>query len=81
MISDAIVVAILSLIGTLAGSYFSNRKGQVLIAYRLEQLETKVQAHNNLIERTYKLEEQSAIHEEKLKVTSHRLEDLERKTG
>lgn len=81
MISDAIIVAVLSLIGTLAGSYFSNRKGQVLIAYRLEQLETKVQAHNNLIERTYKLEEQSAIHEEKLKVTSHRLEDLERKTG
>lgn len=81
MISDAIIVAVLSLVGTLAGSYFSNRKGQVLIAYRLEQLETKVQAHNNLIERTYKLEEQSAIHEEKLKVTSHRLEDLERKTG
>lgn len=67
MISDAIVVAVLSLIGTLAGSYFSNRKGQILIAYRLEQLEVKVQAHNNLIERTYKLEEQSAIHDERLK--------------
>ena len=67
MLSDAIVVAILSLIGTLAGSYFSNRKGQILIAYRLEQLEHKVQLHNNLIERTYKLEEQTAIQEEKIK--------------
>ena len=81
MISDAIVVAILSLIGTLAGSYFSNRKGQILIAYRLEQLESKVNKHNQVIERTYKLEELTAIQEEKLKVTSHRLEDLERKTG
>jgi len=67
MISDAIVVAILSLIGTLAGSYFSNRKGQILIAYRLEQLEIKVQAHNSLVERTYKLEEQTAIQDERLK--------------
>lgn len=67
MISDAIVVAILSLIGTLAGSYFSNRKGQILIAYRLEQLEIKVQAHNSLVERTYKLEEQTAIQGERIK--------------
>ncbi len=67
MISDAIIVAVLSLIGTLAGSYFSNRKGQILIAYRLEQLEIKVQAHNSLVERTYKLEEQSAIQGERIK--------------
>ena len=81
MISDAIIVAVLSLIGTLAGSYFSNRKGQILIAYRLEQLEVRVQKHNNLIERTYKLEEQTAIHEEKLKVANARILDLEHKTG
>lgn len=81
MISDAIVVAILSLIGTLAGSYFSNRKGQILIAYRLEQLENKVNKHNQVIERTYKLEELTAIHEEKLKVANHRIDDLEHKAG
>ena len=81
MISDAIIVAVLSLIGTLAGSYFSNRKGQVLIAYRLEQLESKVNAHNQVIERTYKLEELTAIHEEKLKVANHRIDDLEHKAG
>lgn len=78
MISDAIIVAVLSLIGTLAGSYFSNRKGQILIAYRLEQLEVKVQAHNNLIERTYKLEELTALQEEKIKVANHRIENLEK---
>ena len=81
MLSDAIVVAILSLIGTLAGSYFSNRKGQILIAYRLEQLENKVNKHNQVIERTYKLEELTALQEEKIKVANHRIEDLERRTG
>ena len=79
--SDAIIVAVLSLIGTLAGTYFSNRKGQVLIAYRLEQLEQKVQAHNNLVERMYKVEEQAAIHEEKIRVANHRIDDLEKIKG
>lgn len=79
--SDAIIVAVLSLIGTLAGTYFSNRKGQILIAYRLEQLEQKVNKHNQVIERTYKLEELTAIQEEKLKVANHRIDDLEKIKG
>lgn len=81
MISDAIIVAVLSLIGTLAGSYFSNRKGQILIAYRFEQLENKVNKHNQVIERTYKLEELTALQEEKIKVANHRIENLEKRTG
>ena len=48
-----------------------------LTTYRLEQLEKKVQAHNNLIERTYALEEQTALQEEKIKVINHRINDLE----
>lgn len=48
----AVIVGLLSLLG----NYLSNRKSQVLIAYRLQQLEKKQDAHNNLIERTYKLE-------------------------
>lgn len=75
--TEAIIVAVLSLIGTLAGSYFSSRKSAALVAYRLEQLERKVQAHNNLVERTYKLEERVELHEEKIKVVNHRIEDLE----
>lgn len=41
---------------SLAGVYLANRKSSALIAYRLEQLEKKQDAHNNLIERTFKLE-------------------------
>lgn len=78
MIPETVIVAAISLVGTLAGSYFSNKKSTVLIAYRLEQLEEKVNKHNNVIERTYKLEEQQALQEEKLKVANHRIDDLEK---
>lgn len=72
-----VAVGFLSLVGTLCGSYFSNRKGQALIAYRLEQLEMKVNKHNNIIERTYKLEEDTAVMTEQIKEANHRISDLE----
>lgn len=51
-----IVVALLSLIGTLAGSLLGVLASNKLTNYRIEQLEKKVAAHNKIIERTYKLE-------------------------
>ena len=72
-----IIIGILSLIGTLVGAYFANRRSAALIAYRLQELEKKVNHHNQVIERTYKLEEQSALLEERVKVINHRIEDLE----
>ena len=74
---ESIVVAALALVGTLAGTYFSNRKSSALIAYRLEELERKVQAHNNLVERMYQVEERTELQEEKIKVANHRIHDLE----
>ena len=76
---ESIIVALLSLAGTLGGSFFAQRKSSALIAYRLQELEKKVQAHNNLVERTYHLEERMEVHEKKIKVANHRIEDLERK--
>lgn len=52
-------------------------KRDELQAYRIEQLEKKVDKHNNLVERTYHLEEQVSVQEEKIKVANHRIEDLE----
>ena len=75
--TEGIIVGILSLIGTLAGTYFANRKSSALIAYRLELLEKKVDKHYSDVERTFKLEEQAAVIEEKIKVANHRIEDLE----
>lgn len=76
--TEGIIVGILSLIGTLAGTYFANRKSSALIAYRLDKLEEKVDKHNSVIERTFKLEEQAALIEERIKVANHRIEDLEK---
>ena len=69
--------AILTLIGTLVGTFGGILTASKLLNYRVEQLEKKVDKHNNLIERTFKLEEQIAIHDEKIKVVNHRLDDLE----
>ena len=73
----AIIVAALGLVGTLVGSYLANRKSTALIAYRLEQLEQKVSKHNNLVERTYALEESVALMDERVRVANHRIADLE----
>lgn len=54
--SERIIVALIGVLGTFAGSYFTNRKSMALIVYRLEQLEEKVNKHNNLIDRMYKAE-------------------------
>ena len=64
--NETLIVAILSLVGTLSGAYLANKKSTALIAYRLEQLEEKVNKHNNVIERTYRLEKQEALLEEKI---------------
>lgn len=77
--TETIIVAVLSLAGTLCGAYFANRRSAALIAYRLEQLEGKVAKHNGVIERTYRLEEQTVLLEEKMKVANHRIDDLERR--
>ena len=75
--TEAIIVAALGLVGTLVGSYLANRKSTALIAYRMEQLEQKVSKHNNLVERTYALEESVALMDERVRVANHRIADLE----
>ena len=64
--TETIIVAIIAFIGSLIGNYMSNNKNQALIAYRLEQLEKKVNLHNNVIERTYELEKKVEVIETKI---------------
>lgn len=52
----SIVPAVITGLLSLAGVYFANRKSSALIEYRLKELEKKQDKHNDLIERTYKLE-------------------------
>jgi type VI protein secretion system component VasK len=73
-----VIIAALALVGTLGGSYMANKETTALIAYRLEQLEYKVNKHNQVIERTYKLEEHEALMDEKIRVANNRIDDLEK---
>lgn len=66
--SDTVIVGLLSLAGTFIGSWGGLR----LMSYRIEQLEKKVDKHNNFAQRIPVLEEQ-------MKVANHRIDDLERK--
>ena len=52
-------------------------KQTALLEQRLGTLSDRVEKHNNVIERTYKLEELTALQEEQIKVANHRIEDLE----
>ena len=69
--SNEIAVALNALFGTLAGSAGGVLASSRLTNFRLQKLEAKVEKHNSLIERTYRLEEQMGV-------ANHRIADLER---
>ena len=73
-----IIVAALSMLGTAIGSIAGVMAANKLTNYRIEQLEKKVDKHNTVIERTFKLEEAQAVLTEQIKVANHRIDDLER---
>lgn len=77
--NEAVTIALIGLAGSGMGSILGVLASAKLTSYRLEQLEKRVQAHNNLIERTYKLEERTELQEEKLRSAARRLDSLERK--
>lgn len=74
-----IVVAVIGFGGAVVGSLIGAIANGKLMSYRVEQLEKKQDKFNNLIERTYKLEERAEVTDEKIKVANHRIDDLERR--
>lgn len=69
--STELWVAILALAGTLIGSFSGILVANKLVNFRLEQLEKKVEKHNNFIERI-------AMAENEIKIINHRIEDVEK---
>ena len=65
---STIIVSILSLIGTLGGSFLGVMQANKLSNYRIAQLEDKVNKHNNLIDRMYKVESRVTLLEDEMKV-------------
>lgn len=54
--TEAIITSILSLVGTLGGTFGGILISSKLTNFRIEQLENKVEKHNSVVERTFKLE-------------------------
>ena len=77
--TDTVMVALISLAGTLGGTFGGILASNKLTNYRIAQLEQKVEKHNKLVERTYGLEKAQQLTEERLRVANHRISDLERK--
>lgn len=76
--SSEIIVALIAGAGTLIGTFGGIVASSKLTSYRIEQLEKKVDKHNELIERTFKLEESCSVIHEKIRVANHRIDDLEK---
>ncbi len=74
-----IIISLITLLGSALGTFGGIFVNSKLTAYRIEQLEKKQDKHNAVIERTYKLEEESALQDEKIKSNERRIEMLERK--
>ena len=81
----SLISSLAAIVVCMVNNHFQNAKTTkahndniVLISYRLEQLESKVDKHNNLIARTYELERRADVMEEKIKVGNNRISDLEK---
>ena len=63
---STIIVAIMSLLGTLIGSLGGIVASNKLVIYRIQELEKKVEKHNSVIDRVYKLENHEAVIDEEI---------------
>lgn len=77
---SAVITGLFAVVVSVINSHYQQNTTRKLIEYKIEELTKRVEKHNNVIERTYKLEELTALQEEKIKVANHRIEDLERKS-
>lgn len=79
---ETIIASVISAAGAVVvcmiNSHHQAKVTRNLIEYKLEELTKRVDKHNNVIERTYRLEESQAVIQEQIKVANHRIEDLEK---
>ena len=78
---ETIIAALVSAGAAIVVCIINHNRTVSLMEYKIDQLTEQVRKHNNLVERMYKVEEQTSIQEEKLKVANHRIDDLERRNA
>ena len=75
--SDEIITALIGLVWSALGSVIGIICNTRLTTYRIKQLEKKVDKHNTVIDRTYKVESRLDVIDEEIKGANHRISDLE----
>lgn len=78
VIISSIITGVISLVICLINNNTQQAKTRTLLEYKLEQLTTRVNKHNSVIDRTYELEKKMDVNEEKISVLNHRVGDLEK---
>ena len=68
---NTIIVALIASIPSVIATIVSNSKAQALMEFKIKQLDEKVEKHNNLVERTYQLEEDVKVLKTKMDMYHH----------
>lgn len=76
--SEGVMIALISLSGTLIGTFTGIVTSSRLMSYRIEELEKKVQDLSKLIEKTYGLEKKASLNDEKMSFVEQRVTNLEK---
>lgn len=74
----AVISGAVTMVVCLVNNHAQAEKTRALLDYRLSELEKKVDKHNHIVERTFRLEGDMEVVHEQIKVANHRIEDLER---
>lgn len=77
--AGAIIVCVIQAHTTAQKQQAQFDKALSLIEYKIDELSARVEKHNKLVERTYRLEEAASLQEEKIKIVNHRLDEIGRK--
>lgn len=73
-----VIVGLLSLAGTLIGTIAGILASNNMAMYRIQQLEKKVDQHNQIVIRTFKLEESQAVTDEQIKTIFKKLDSIKK---
>ena len=75
--NPTVLAALIGAVGAVIGSFFGVLASAKLTNYKIDVLTQRVEAHNNLIERTYNLEAREDVLETRVNAQEHRIEEIE----
>ena len=78
-IISSIITGVVAIMTCIITQNMANRKTVALIEYKLGELQKQVEKHNSVIERTFQLEEKTAVQQQQINMNEKRIDALERR--